>query len=165
MLRTLSALVLSCVCVSSLAQESTSEVANVTAGPKEALVYFVRPGSLGFAINFWAFVDERAVGMTKGDQHVTAAVPAGEHVIWSRSGNVSSLKMNLMAGETYYIKQTVKMGGIRARVDLEVLDAEAGKKAVADTKPADADFEAARGDEISSAEYAEAVSKARSPTQ
>ena len=45
-------------------------------------------------------------------------VPAGEHLIWSSSGNVSAIKMNLEAGKSYYFEQKVKMGGLRARVEL-----------------------------------------------
>src|SRR5262245_23542716 len=147
-----------------LAQPTGGEAAALTAGPNEAIVYIVRPANLGFAINFWAFVDQRPLGMTKGNQHLAATVPAGEHIVWSRSGNVSSLKMSFEAGQTYYLEQKVKMGGIRARVSLEVLDAEAGRKAVAETKPAPPPGDdAKKGEEIAAAEYAEAAANATQP--
>jgi hypothetical protein len=147
-----------------MAQTAAEQTAAPTPGPNEAVVYFVRPANMGFAINFWAFVDQRPIGVTKGNQHLAATVPAGEHIVWSRSGNVSALKLNFEAGQTYYLEQKVKMGGVRARVSLEVLDAEAGRDAVAETKPAQPpDDGAARGEEIAAAEYAEAVANATAP--
>src|SRR5262245_20924132 len=146
------------------AQPAASQATAPTPGPNEALVYIVRPANLGFAINFWAFVDQRPLGMTKGNQHLAVTVPAGEHLVWSRSGNVSALKMSFEAGQTYYLEQKVKMGGIRARVSLEVLDAEAGRKAVAETKPAEQpDDGAERGQEFAAADYAESVANAAAP--
>jgi hypothetical protein len=147
-----------------MAQQTADQGASPTPGPNEAVVYFVRPAKMGFAINFWAFVDQRPIGVTKGNQHVAATVPAGEHIVWSRSGNVSALKMSFEAGQTYYLEQKVKMGGMRARVSLEVLDAEAGRTAVAETKPAPPpDGDAERGEEIAAAEYAEAAANATVP--
>jgi hypothetical protein len=89
-----------------------------TAGPGEAIVFFMRPASLGMAINFYAFVDETLIGVTKGNTYTFAAVPAGEHIVWSTSGNVVALKVTLEAGQVYYFEQKVKMGGIKARVSL-----------------------------------------------
>lgn len=146
-----------------VAQPAAGQAAAPTAGPNEAVVYIVRPANMGFAINFWAFVDQRPLGMTKGNQHLAATVPAGEHIVWSRSGNVSALKMSFDAGQTYYLEQKVKMGGIRARVTLEVLDAEAGRKAVEETKLAPPPDEPERGEEIAAAEYAEAAANATVP--
>ena len=44
--------------------------------------------------------------------------PPAERVVWSRSGNVSALKVNLEGGKTYDFEQEVRMGGLRARVNL-----------------------------------------------
>jgi len=148
----------------SIAQQSENQPAAPTPGPNEAVVYFVRPANMGMAINFWSFVDQRPVGMTKGNQHLATTVPAGEHIVWSRSGNVSALKMTFAAGQTYYLEQKVKMGGLRARVSLEALDAEAGRKAVDETKPAKQPDDAAeKGAEIAATDYAEAVAAAAAP--
>ena len=149
---------------SAMAQPAADQTVAPTPGPNEALVYFVRPANMGLAINFWSFVDQRPVGMTKGNQHLATTVPAGEHLVWSRSGNVSALKMTFAAGQTYYLEQKVKMGGLRARVSLEVLDAEAGRKAVDETKPAKQPDDAAeKGAEIAAADYAEAAATAAAP--
>jgi hypothetical protein len=145
--------------------ERAAEAPTLAPGPNDAVVYFVRPGMMGLVINFWAFVDEKPVGMTKGDTHVVATVPAGEHVLWSRSGNVSSLKVNLEAGKTYYVKQEPKVGGLRARVNIELIDEAAGREAVEKTKYSALTAEdAERSAEFVAAEYQEAVTNARAPS-
>lgn len=144
--------------------ERSAEAPTLAPGPNDAVVYFVRPAKLGMAINFWAFVDQTPVGMTKGGSYLATTVPAGEHVLWSRSGNVSSLKMSLEAGKTYYIQQEVKMGGLRARVNLALIDEAAGKEAIAKSKFSDLTDEGTeRGAEFVAAEYQEAVTNARAP--
>lgn len=164
MLRKILVLIAVCTGVGSAMAQPANQTVAPTPGPNEALVYFLRPANMGMAINFWSFVDQRPVGMTKGNQHLATTVPAGEHVVWSRSGNVSALKMSFEAGQTYYLEQKVKMGGLRARVSLEVLDAEAGRKALAETKPAEQpDDGAEKGAEIAAADYAEAAANAAAP--
>jgi hypothetical protein len=103
-----------------------------TAGPGEAIVFFMRPASLGMAINFYAFVDETLIGVTKGNTYTFGSVPAGEHIVWSTSGNVTALKVTLEAGQVYYFEQKVKMGGLKARVSLVPMEAEVALEQVAD---------------------------------
>jgi hypothetical protein len=102
--------------------ETSKEPYTPTLAPGEAGVYFVRPATLGMAISFWAFIDETVVGVTKGNSYTFAAVPAGEHLIWSSSGNVSVLKVNLEAGKIYYFEQEIRGGAMKARVALEPMD-------------------------------------------
>jgi hypothetical protein len=144
--------------------ERSADAPSLAPGPNDAVVYFVRPGMMGLAINFWAFVDEKTVGMTKGGTYVATTVPAGEHVLWSRSGNVSSLKVNLEAGKTYYVEQEPKVGGLRARVNIELIDEAAGERAVEKSKYSALTGEGReRGAEFVAAEYQEAVTNARVP--
>ena len=114
--------------------ETTDDKQMATIGPGEAAVYFVRPAAMGLAINFWAFVDETPAGATKGRTYTWLTVPAGEHLIWSSSGNVSAIKMTLEAGKSYYFEQQVKMGGLRARVELAPLAEEDLAEAFEKTK-------------------------------
>jgi hypothetical protein len=134
-------------------------------GPGEAAVYFVRPAAMGMAINFWAFIDETPVGMTKGHTYIWATVPAGEHLVWSSSGNVSAVKMNLEAGKSYYFEQKAKIGGIRARVDLEPLVDAEREQAFAKCKYASLTPEGVvKGKELLAEHHAEAVAAAAAPT-
>ncbi len=94
----------------------------------KALVYIVRPANVGFVIKFWAFADDKFLGVTKGNNYTYAFVDPGERVFWSKAENVNAMKMNFEAGKTYYIQQRVRMGGIKARVKVELLGEEEGKK-------------------------------------
>ena len=93
--------------------------------PDKASVYIVRPAKMGMAIRMWAFADDTALGLTKGDTYAHAYLDPGEYTFWSRAENVSAIKQTVEAGKTYYFKQKVKMGGLKARVSVEFLsDAE-----------------------------------------
>jgi hypothetical protein len=136
----------------------------VTAGPGEATVYFMRPASLGMAINFYVFVDETLVGATKGNTYTYTTVPAGEHIVWARSGNVSALKVTLEAGKTYYFEQKVKMGGLKARVSLEPMaEAEALEQIAKDPWTSLTDEGKEKGAEHLAEDHAEAVATAAAP--
>jgi hypothetical protein len=95
-----------------------------------AVVYFVRPGFLGKAVKIWAFVDDKAVGANKGKQYTFANVEPGKHVFWSKAENVAAVEMNVEGGKAYYIQQKPKMGGMKARVQLFVLEEAEGKAAL-----------------------------------
>ena len=146
--------------------QTSDEKKMAVPGPGEAAVYFVRPATMGMAINFWAFVDETPVGMTKGNTYVWATVPVGEHLIWSSSGNVSAVKMNLEAGKSYYFEQKAKMGGIRARVELEPLAEADRAQAFEKCKYSSLTPEGvAKGKELLAEHHADAVAAAAKPAK
>ena len=89
--------------------------------PDKALVYFLRPTSVGFAIKSWMFRDEQVLGVNRGSSYFFAYVEPGKHVFWSKSENVDALELEVEAGKTYYLQQHVRMGGLKARTKLEVL--------------------------------------------
>ena len=89
--------------------------------PDKASVYIVRPAKMGMAIRMWAFADDTALGLTKGDTYAHAYLEPGEYTFWSRAENVSAVKHTVEAGKIYYFKQQVKMGGLKARVSVEFL--------------------------------------------
>lgn len=150
------------VSIPALAQDTeVTEPPTFTPGNNEAVVYFVRPARVGGAINFFGFVDETPVGATRARDYTGAVVPAGERVIWARSGNVSAIRFTLEPGRTYYFEQEVKMGAMRARVSLEPMDEEDFREATAEL-----DFKAltaegrSRAAEILAEDYEEAVTVA-----
>ena len=155
-------LLTSLIAVPALAQDTeVVEAPNLTPGGNEAVVYFVRPARVGGAINFFGFVDETPVGATRARDYTGAVVPAGERVIWARSGNVSAIRFTLEPGKTYYFEQEVKMGAMRARVAIEPMDEEEFREVTADL-----DFKAlteegrARAAEILAEDYEEAITVA-----
>jgi len=98
--------------------------------PDMASIYIVRPAKMGMAIRMWAFADNTALGLTKGDTYAHAYLEPGEYAFWSRAENVSAVKKTVEAGKTYYFKQQVKMGGLKARVSVEFLSDTEGLEAL-----------------------------------
>lgn len=95
--------------------------------PDKASVYVVRPAKMGMAIRMWAFADDTVLGLTKGDTYAHAYLDPGLYTFWSRAENVSAVVQTIEAGKTYYLKQSVKMGGLKARVKVEFLSDEEGE--------------------------------------
>lgn len=111
---------------------ATSETGEPT--ESEALVCFVRPAFGGKAIRFWAFADETPIGVTRGKRFTCGLVPAGEHIFWSKGENLSAKTLTVEAGTTTFIKQAVRMGGLKARVKLVLLSEQEGLEALAKCK-------------------------------
>ena len=106
-------------------EKKTGELAD-----DHGVVYFVRPGFMGKAVKIWAFVDDIAVGANKGKQYTFATVEPGKHVFWSKAENVAAVEIEIEGGKAYYIQQKPKMGGMKTRVKLLVLDEAAGRAAI-----------------------------------
>jgi hypothetical protein len=98
--------------------------------PDKASVYVLRPAKMGMAIRMWAFADDTVLGLTKGDTYAHAYLDPGSYTFWGRAENVSAIDQEVEAGKTYYLKQSVKMGGLKARVKVEFLDDAEGLKAL-----------------------------------
>lgn len=127
-----------------------------------AVVYFVRPALMGKTVKTWAFVDEEPVGANKGRHYTFAKVSPGLHLFWAKAENTSALELKVNAGETYYLKQGIRMGGMKARVKLMAVDAEEGKKAMQKCKYTELTDEGReRGMEIVANKYETALNKAR----
>jgi len=115
-----------------------------------ALLYVLRPTSAGFAIKSWFFRDQEVLGVNKGSSYFFATLPAGKHVLWSKSENVDALELEVEAGKTYYIQQHVNIGGLKARTSIELLDDATGAERLAkcDKHGALTDSGLARGKEL-----------------
>jgi hypothetical protein len=100
--------------------------------PDKALVYVVRPTSMGFAIKSFFFCDDAIEGINRGSSYFFFHAAPGRRLFWSKSENVDALEQEVEGGKTYYLQQHVRIGGFRARTKLEVLDAAAGEKALAE---------------------------------
>ncbi len=107
-----------------------------TQAPPEgmALVYFVRPSSLGAAIKMGVTCDGTAIGSTHGKRYIFSSVKPGKRVFVSSAENKDELVLVVEAGKTYFIEQQVKMGIIAARNRLERLEEAAGRQKLAKCK-------------------------------
>ena len=101
------------------------------ARPDKALVYVVRPTSAAFRIKSWFLYDDQVLGVNRGSSYFFAHVDPGKHVFWSKSENVDAVELEVQAGKTYYLQQHVRMGGLKARTKLEVLDEATGQERLA----------------------------------
>ncbi len=128
--------------------------------PDKAVVYFVRPATVGLAIRGWAFIDDEPVGVTKGKSYVVAEVDPGTHLFWSKAENVSALEMTVEGGETYYLKLKINMGLVKARIKLLGISDAEGEKAIKKCRYAQLTPEgSARGKELAAGHQDKAQKK------
>jgi len=102
----------------------------------KALIYFVRPASIGFLIKFKVFIDENLIGFTKGKNYLYAILEPGKHKILTKSENTSKLELEVEAGKTYFIKQKVGIGFFIARNKMRLVNEIDGKLAFNKCRPA-----------------------------
>lgn len=137
-------------------------------GPKpepkadQASVYVVRPANVGRAIRIWAFADEQSLGMTKSNTYTHHYLDPGTYIFWAKAENVSAEELTVEAGKTYFLKQKVKVGVLKARVKVEFLSEDEGWKALEECEKHSTltDAGIARAEEIVSEDYAKAREKA-----
>lgn len=98
------------------------------APPDKAVVYFVRPSSLGFAINFSYFDSTRLIGKFNGPSYIRYTCEPGKHLFWARSENRDFVEADVEAGKIYFIEAVVNMGAVKAAVNLDPVDPEDQKR-------------------------------------
>lgn len=103
----------------------------------KALVYVVRPKSLGGAIRFTVDCDNRYIGSTVGRRYIYSIQDTGKHKIVSHAENSSELEISLDVNQKYYIEQVPKFGIWIARNRLELIDESKGKKKLMKCKLSD----------------------------
>ena len=84
----------------------------------KAVVYFVRVTSLGFAVGFQYFDQDKYIGLFKGKSYFRYECDPGKHLLWASSENKEFLTADLKAGGTYVVIVDVAMGIGKARVGL-----------------------------------------------
>ena len=88
----------------------------------KAVVYFVRPSSFGALINFTYLDSTKIIGKFNGPKYIRYECEPGVHLFWARSENRDFVEAELEAGKIYFIEAIVKMGGIKAAVELAPVD-------------------------------------------
>jgi hypothetical protein len=93
--------------------------ATPTAGaPSEkALVYFMRPSGMGFAINFQIWDSDHFVGLSQAKSYFAYECDPGKHLFMGFAENKVAIEADLEAGKSYYIGTNVRMGAWKARMD------------------------------------------------
>lgn len=85
--------------------------------PKKALVYFMRPSGMGFAVNFQIWDRDRFVGLSQAKSYFAYECDAGKHLFLGFAENKVAVEADLEAGKSYYIGTNVRMGAWKARMD------------------------------------------------
>jgi hypothetical protein len=97
----------------------------------KALIYVLRPSMIGNKVQSKLAVDGDWKGTNRGDNYFYFTLDPGAHYFCSLAENRSVLKLDIAAGKTYYLQQHVRMGMMKARNKLAVMDEEEGKAKVA----------------------------------
>ena len=88
----------------------------------KAMVYVVRPSSIGGLIRFNVFVDdqeaESEMGWTRGAQYIYFNLLPGDHQILSKAENWAEINVTAKEGDIIFIQQEPSMGIIMARNSL-----------------------------------------------
>lgn len=99
--------------------------------PGKAIVYVVRPSSLGGIIRFNVFVDDQEasseVGYTRLGQYIYFNLAPGEHKIYSKAENWAEIAVSVKEGDIIFIQQEPSMGLIMARNNIFKLENYQGK--------------------------------------
>jgi hypothetical protein len=85
--------------------------------PEKAMVYFMRPSGMGFAINFQIWDGNHFVGLSQAKSYFAHQCNPGEHLFIGIAENKVAIEGDLEAGKSYYIGTNVRMGAIKARMD------------------------------------------------
>lgn len=93
--------------------------ATPTAGPspEKALVYFMRPSGMAFAVNFQIWDSDRFVGLSQAKSYFAYECDPGKHLFLGIAENRVAIEADLVAGKSYYIGTNVRMGAWKARMD------------------------------------------------
>lgn len=84
----------------------------------KAVVYFVRPSTMGLVVNFMYFDNDKVIGKFNGNKYLRYECEPGEHLFWARSESISLVRGNLEAGKIYMIEARPQMGVMVAGVKL-----------------------------------------------
>ncbi len=128
----ISILLTGCSAVKEASKESDFQAKKMTPPAGKSLLYVVRPSSLGFAVSFEVFIDEKYIGTTGGSRYIYAVVAPGKHLLKSSAENDAFLPLNAVADSTYFVRQNVSMGLLKARNELELLNPFEGRAAMMD---------------------------------
>ena len=97
----------------------------------KAIVYVVRPSSVGSLIRFNIFIDDQEpnseMGFTRGNQYIYFNVNPGDHQILSKAENWAEANIIVEAGDIIFVQQIPTIGILMARNTLSKIQEYEGK--------------------------------------
>ncbi|HEX4849435.1 MAG TPA: DUF2846 domain-containing protein, partial [Puia sp.] len=88
---------------------------NIIPESGKAVVYFMRPSVMAFAVPMRIDADSFQVGWLPTKAFLYTILDAGEHNFSSKAENEFHLKLTLESGKVYYVEEDAKMGWVYAR--------------------------------------------------
>jgi len=82
----------------------------------KAVVYFMRPSGMGFAINFQIWDGDHFIGLSQAKSYFAYECSPGKHLFMGFAENKVAVQADLAAGKEYYIGTNVRMGAWKARM-------------------------------------------------
>lgn len=123
-----------CASVPMAAKSADVQAKAFTPAADKATVYIYRNESFGAAVKMPVLIDNASVGDTAAKTYIEKQLAPGQHTITSKAEKDSSVSINMLAGQVYYVWQEVKMGMWAAGSALHVVDAQKGQAGVLDSK-------------------------------
>ncbi|MDR9751630.1 DUF2846 domain-containing protein [Pseudomonas sp. SZMC_28357] len=128
------ALTAGCASVDMASDTQDAQAKTFQVSPDKAHIYVYRNESMGAGVKMPVALNGKPVGATVAKSYLMLSVPAGEQTLVSSAENDSELKLSAQAGKNYFVWQEVKMGFIKARNSLQVVDDQTGRAGVAESK-------------------------------
>jgi pyruvate/2-oxoglutarate dehydrogenase complex dihydrolipoamide acyltransferase (E2) component len=94
----------------------------------KALVYVVRPTNSGSRIQTRLGINGMWVGANNGNNYFFVTLDPGLYYFCSQGQDRSALALNVEAGKTYYLQQTVTTGMTRSRSSLDIVTDQSGQE-------------------------------------
>ena len=129
-----------CATVSMMASDDDARAKTFAVKPGKANIYLYRHETFGAAIKMPVSVNGRMAGQTASKTYFLWEVDPGTYDISSHTENTSTIKLIVEAGKNYFVWQEVKMGLFMARSELQQVDDESGRRAVAECNRAESGF-------------------------
>jgi len=123
-----------CASVPMANQGADAQAKSFTTPADKATVYIYRNENFGAAIKMPVLIDNVSVGDTAAKTYIEKQLPPGTHTITSKTEKDSSVSIDMLAGQIYYVWQEVKMGVWAAGSALHVVDASKGQAGVRESK-------------------------------
>ena len=96
------------------------------ASPETSLIYVYRNEMIGYSVHMDVDLDGRRYGATVARSYMVWEVPPGRHMLVSHAENDTSLVIDTLPGQRYFVWQEVKMGILYARSGLQLVPEAAG---------------------------------------
>jgi len=100
----------------------------------KAAIYVYRNENFGAAIKMPVTLDGKVLGNTAAKTYLYSEVTPGSHQLVSKAETDSTLTVDVVAGKIYYVWQEVKMGFIKGRSKLQLVDETTGQAGVKESK-------------------------------